>query len=32
MENKNNNKQVQVFNNGVFGDVRVVMRDGEPWL
>lgn len=32
MENKNNNKQVQVFNNGVFGDVRVVMRDGEPWF
>ena len=26
------NKQVQVFNNGVFGDVRVVMRDGEPWF
>ena len=25
-------KQVQVFNNGVFGDVRVVMRDGEPWF
>lgn len=32
MENKNNNKQVQVFNNGVFGDVRVVVRDGEPWF
>lgn len=32
MENKNNNKQVQVFNNGVFGDIRVVMRDGEPWF
>lgn len=32
MENKNNNKQVQVFNNGVFGDVRVVMRDSEPWF
>lgn len=32
MENKNNNKQVQVFNNGVFGDVRVIMRDGEPWF
>lgn len=27
-----NNKQVQVFNNGIFGDVRVVMRDGEPWF
>ena len=27
-----NNKQVQVFKNGVFGDVRVVMRDGEPWF
>lgn len=26
------NKQVQVFNNGVFGDVRVVMRDGAPWF
>lgn len=26
------NKQVQVFKNGVFGDVRVVMRDGEPWF
>ena len=25
-------KQVQVFNNGVFGDVRVVMRDGKPWF
>lgn len=25
-------KQVQVFNNGIFGDVRVVMRDGEPWF
>lgn len=32
MENKNNNKQVQVFNNGIFGDVRVIMRDGEPWF
>lgn len=32
MENKNNNKQVQVFKNGVFGDVRVVMREGEPWF
>lgn len=26
------NKQVQVFKNGIFGDVRVVMRDGEPWF
>ena len=26
------NKQVQVFNSDVFGDVRVVMCDGEPWF
>lgn len=25
-------KQVQVFNNDVFGDVRVIIRDGEPWF
>lgn len=32
MENKNNNKQVQVFNSEIFGGMRVVMRDGEPWF
>ena len=26
------NNQVQVFNSGVFGDMRVVVRDGEPWF
>lgn len=27
-----NNQQVQVFNNVEFGDVRVIMQDGEPWF
>lgn len=26
------NNQVQVFNNAEFGDVRVIMQDGEPWF
>lgn len=30
MEKQNN--QVQVFNNAEFGDVRVIMQDGEPWF
>lgn len=29
---KQQNKQVQVFNNAEFGDVRVIMQDGEPWF
>ncbi len=27
-----NNQQVQVFNNVEFGDVRVIMQNGEPWF
>ena len=27
-----NNQQVQVFNNAEFGNVRVIMQDGEPWF
>lgn len=26
------NKQVQVFNNVKFGDVRVIMQDEQPWF
>lgn len=26
------NKQVQVFNNVDFGDVRVIMQDEQPWF
>lgn len=26
------NNQVQVFNNSQFGDVRVIMQNGEPWF
>lgn len=29
---KQENNQVQVFNNAEFGDVRVIMQDGEPWF
>ena len=32
MENNQQNNQVQVFNNAEFGDVRVIMQDGEPWF
>ena len=32
MENNQQNNQVQVFNNVEFGDVRVIMQDGEPWF
>lgn len=30
--NQQQNNQVQVFNNAEFGDVRVIMQDGEPWF
>lgn len=32
MENKQQNNQVQVFNNAEFGNVRVIMQNGEPWF
>ena len=32
MEKQQQNNQVQVFNNAEFGDVRVIMQDGEPWF
>lgn len=28
----NNASQIQVFNNGIFGNVRALVRDGEPWF
>lgn len=32
MEKQQQNNQVQVFNNAEFGDVRVIMQNGEPWF
>lgn len=30
--NQQQNNQVQVFNSNQFGEVRVIMQDGEPWF